>query len=147
MRKERIALFAGSFNPFTRGHRSIADRTLRLCDRLVIGFGANPAKPDGDVTARVAAVKRLYADEPRVTVCIYTGLTALFARECGADFMVRGVRSVADFEYERNLAEVNLKVFGVETLLIPALPELSYVSSSMVRELASHGVDVSEWLP
>ena len=146
-RKYKTALFAGTFNPFTIGHKSIADRALKIADALVIGFGVNPAKPDPDSVARVAAVKRLYADNPRVTVVQYAGLTTEFARECGADFMVRGVRSVADVEYERNLADINLKISGIETVLLPALPELSYVSSSMVRELEANGVDISPYLP
>ena len=145
--RSKTALFAGSFNPFTKGHKSIADRTLGLCDRLVIGFGTNPDKPDSDVMARIEAVKEIYADDPRVSVAQYTGLTVDFARECGADFMIRGVRSVADFEYERNLADINLRLSGIETLLMPALPELSYVSSSMVRELKANGVDVTPYLP
>lgn len=145
--KFRTALFAGSFNPFTIGHKSIVDRTLSLCDRVVIGLGANPDKPDDSVDARIKAIERVYADDPRVTVERYSGLTVDFARECGADFMVRGVRSVADFEYERNLADVNLHISGIETLLLTAMPELSYISSSMVRELASHGRDVTGYLP
>lgn len=145
--KFRTALFAGSFNPFTIGHKSIVDRTLSICDRVVIGLGANPDKPDDSVDARIKAIERVYADDPRVTVGRYSGLTVDFARECGADFMVRGVRSVADFEYERNLADVNLHISGIETLLLTSMPELSYISSSMVRELASHGRDVTEYLP
>ena len=145
--KYRTALFAGSFNPFTTGHKSIVDRTLRVCDRVVVGFGSNPAKPDAGLAGRMESVRRVFADEPRVEVASYSGLTVEFARECGADFMVRGVRGVSDYEYERNLAEVNLRISGIETLLMPSLPELGFVSSSMVRELAANGRDVSEFLP
>lgn len=145
--KPTTALFAGSFNPFTIGHRSIADRALRIADRLVIGFGVNPGKPDPDATRRIGNVKRLYEHDPRVTVVQYSGLTAEFARECGADFMVRGIRTATDFEYERNLADINLKEFGIDTVLLFTLPELSHVSSSMVRELASFGIDVTKYLP
>lgn len=147
MQKPRTALFAGSFNPFTLGHKSIADRALALCDRLVIGIGVNPGKPAAGIENRVAAVKRIFAADPRVEVYLYGGLTTDFARECGADFMVRGVRSVADFEFERNLADINFKLSGIDTVLLTALPELSHISSSMVRELASYGVDVSPYLP
>lgn len=143
----KTALFAGTFNPFTIGHQSIADRALTIADRLVIGFGVNPEKPDPEAVSRIARVKRLYADNPRVTVVQYSGLTVEFARECGADFMVRGVRTVADFEYERNLADINLKISGIETILLPALPELSFVSSSMVRELEANGADISPYIP
>ncbi|MDE6391794.1 MAG: pantetheine-phosphate adenylyltransferase [Muribaculaceae bacterium] len=145
--RSKTALYPGSFRPFTVGHKSIADRTLAICDRLVIAVGYNPDKESGDTTRIVAGIKRIFADDPRVEVASYAGLTTEFARLCGADFMVRGVRSVTDYEYERNLAEVNLRISGIETLLMPALPELAFVSSSMVRELASHGYDTSEFLP
>lgn len=145
--RSKTALFAGSFNPFTIGHKSIVDRTLQFCDRIVIGIGYNPAKTGDNPEARMAEIARIYADAPRVSVEYYTGLTVDFARRCGADFMVRGVRGCTDFEYERNLAETNLRISGIETVLLPALPELSFVSSSMVRELAANGRDVSEFLP
>lgn len=145
--KYKTALFAGTFNPFTIGHKSIVDRTLRLCDRVVIGFGYNRDKPDSDIESRMAEAERAFSQDPRVSVARYSGLTVDFARECGADFMVRGVRGTTDFEYERNLAEINLRISGIETVLLPALPELSYVSSSMVRELAANGRDVKEFLP
>lgn len=145
--RSKTALFAGSFNPFTIGHKSIVDRTLQFCDRIVIGIGYNPAKTGDNPEARMAEIARIYADAPRVSVECYTGLTVDFARRCGADFMVRGVRGCTDFEYERNLAETNLRISGIETVLLPALPELSFVSSSMVRELAANGRDISEFLP
>ena len=146
--KSKTALFAGSFNPFTIGHKSIADRALKFCDRLVIAIGINSGKDDdAGINGRLASVERIFADEPRVTVASYDGLTVDFARRCGADFMVRGVRDVKDFEYERSLAEINLRISGIETVLLPALPELSYISSSMVRELESYGHDVKQFLP
>lgn len=146
-RKYRTALFAGSFNPFTIGHKSIVERTLSICDHVVVAVGYNPAKPADDAKKLMENISRIFADEPRVEAALYSGLTVDFARECGADFMVRGLRGVSDFEYERNLAEVNLRISGIETLLMPALPELSYISSSTVRELADNGYDVSRFLP
>ncbi len=145
--KYRTALFAGSFNPFTIGHKSIVERTLAICDRVVVAVGYNQAKPATDAEKRLESIKRIFADEPRVETALYSGLTVDFARKCGADFMVRGVRGVSDFEYERNLAEVNLRISGIETLLMPALPELSYISSSNVRELAANGYDITKFLP
>jgi len=145
--KFRTALFAGSFNPFTIGHKSIVERTLAICDRVVVAVGYNPAKPIDDADKRVAAIRKIFADNQNVEAALYSGLTVDFARKCGADFMVRGVRGVSDFEYERNLAEVNLRISGIETMLMPALPELSYISSSTVRELAANGYDVSRFLP
>lgn len=145
--KFKTALFAGSFNPFTLGHQSIVDRTLNISDKVIIGFGYNIEKPDPYMDANIERVLKLYACNPRVSVAKYCGLTVDFAKECGADFLVRGVRNISDFEYERNLAETNLRISGIETILLPTLPELSFISSSMVRELRHFGRDVSEFLP
>lgn len=146
--KSKCAFVAGSFNPFTTGHKSIVDRTLTVADSVVIGIGINAEKSgDNDSQARRAAIERVYAGDERVKVIIYTGLTVDAARSVGADFMVRGVRSCADFEYERTLAEANRDLSGIETLLLPAEPTLGFVSSSMVRDLQRHGADVSKYLP
>lgn len=124
------------------------ERALGLCDRMVIAIGYNPAKGGAEsVAGRMAAIERVYASEPRVTVTSYTGLTVDLCREVGATWMLRGVRSVADFEYERSLADINRNLAGVETLLLFTQPELSYISSSMVRELAAQGHDISKYLP
>lgn len=145
----RTALFAGSFNPFTIGHKSIADRTLAtLADRLIIGIGYNRDKHDpASLQERMETIRSIYSNDPRVEVRTYSSLTVEFARECGADFMVRGVRSVADFEYERSLADANLDLSGMETVLLLSLPQYSFISSSMVRELKAFGADVSKYLP
>lgn len=142
------ALFAGSFDPFTIGHKSIVDRALPLFDRIIIGIGVNSSKKQWQsVEERLHTIKTLYSHEPRVTVASFSGLTADAARGLGADLLLRGVRSVADFEYERQLADINRNISGLESVLIYTLPELASVSSSMVRELASFGVDVSSYLP
>lgn len=141
-------MFAGSFDPFTLGHKSIADRALPLFDRLVIAFGHNPAKkPWEPLEERLEKVRRLYKDDPRVEVMSYSDLTVDAARRVGAQFLVRGVRSVADFEYERTLADVNRNLAGVESVLIYALPQYESLSSSVVRELAAFGHDISAYLP
>lgn len=145
--KSKTALFAGTFNPFTTGHKSIVDRTLNICDHLIIGFGVNMDKPIDDQDVNYKAVCRLYSENPKVTVSKYSGLTTDFAQEQGVDFMIRGIRDMSDFEYERNLADINLKISGIETLFMPCLPELSYISSSMVRELKKYGHDISEFIP
>ncbi|MDE5750771.1 MAG: pantetheine-phosphate adenylyltransferase [Duncaniella sp.] len=145
---ERTILFAGSFDPFTRGHQSLVSRALPLCDRLVIALGHNSSKAgDAGVSERLRAIRALYASEPRVEVVAYSGLTVDACREHGAGWMLRGVRSVADFEYERNLADVNRAISGIETLILFTLPELAAVSSSVVRELRAYGHDVSPFLP
>lgn len=144
----RTALFAGSFDPFTIGHKSIVDRALGLFDEIVIGIGINSSKkPWQAVEEREQAIRRLYAGEPRVKVTRFTGLTVEAARNVGAQFLLRGVRSVTDFEYERQLVDINRNISGLESVLIYALPELASISSSMVRELASFGVDITPYLP
>lgn len=144
----RTAVFPGSFDPFTVGHKDIADRALRIFDRLVIAIGYNIQKTTSDSIAdRVKAIKDVYAGEPRVTVEAYTGLTVDFARLHGAGFIVRGLREVKDFEYERNLADTNAAISDIETVFLTARPELGFVSSSMVRELTAHGYDASRFIP
>lgn len=141
-------LFPGSFNPFTVGHQSLVARVLPLFDRVVIAVGVNARKDSGDETAqRVEAIRALYASEPKVSVIAYSGLTVDACEAEGARWMLRGVRSTTDFEYERNLADINRRISGIETLLLFTLPEYASVSSSMVRELRSYGRDVSEFLP
>lgn len=143
----RTGVFVGSFNPFTIGHDSIVRRSLALFDKLVIGIGVNTAKEDNEGESRVGQIARLYADEPRVEVRSYTDLTVDFARREGAQFIVKGVRSVKDFEYEREQADINRRLSGLETVLLFAEPGMEAVSSSLVRELQRFGRDVSEFLP
>lgn len=146
---ERVALFPGSFRPFTAGHASVVERGLALFDRIVIAVGVNASKDvDGSAGAEAAAaIAALYEGNEKVSVVCYTGLTVDAARAAGAQFLLRGVRSVKDFEYERDMADMNRKLSGLETVLLYSLPELSALSSSVVRELAGYGVDVSPFLP
>lgn len=145
--RSKKALFAGSFNPFTTGHADIVERGLELFDRVVIAIGYNIAKGEGNVAEREATLRELYADEPRVEIVTYSGLTVDLAKRMGCDLLLRGVRSVADFEYERNLADINRKISGLETVMLMTRPELACVSSSAVRELVANGYDVTEFLP
>ncbi len=145
---ERIALFPGSFNPFTTGHASIVERGLQLFDRVVIAIGISADKPmDSSRAQHAADIRELYSDEPRVTVLTYSGLTVNAAKTVGARFLLRGVRSTKDFEYERDMADINRQLSGIETVLLYALPTLSAVSSSVVRELEHHGQDISAFIP
>lgn len=145
---ERTALFPGTFNPFTVGHKSVVDRGLALFDRIIIAVGVNAAKSDNsDIEERLEAIRRVYAANDRVSVISYSGLTVDACREYGADFILRGVRSVRDFEYERDLADGNRNISGIETVLLYAEPELSWISSSIVRDLARHGSDISKLIP
>lgn len=146
---KRTALFPGTFNPFTRGHKSIVERTLHsLADEVVIAIGKNSEKQgEPSVEQRLAAVRSIFEGEGRVRVEAYDTLTADYARAVGADFIVRGVRSVRDYEYERDIADVNRRLSGVETVLLYSEPELAAISSSIVRELKSYNKDVTEYLP
>lgn len=145
---KRVAIFPGSFDPFTIGHASIVERGLPLFDEIVIGVGLNESKRALYAPAeRVAAISRLYADEPRVRVESYDDLTIDFAHRVGAKFILRGLRSVKDFEYERDIANMNHRLSGIETVLLFTEPHYSSVSSSVVRELIAFGKDVSDFLP
>ena len=145
---EKIALFAGTFAPYTIGHHSIATRALAMFDKIIIAVGYNSQKGgQGDVAERVESIARIYVDEPRIEVAAYEGLTADFAKERGACCLLRGVRSVKDFEYERDLADLNREISGLETVILPCEPQYAAISSSAVRELMSYGKDVSKFLP
>ena len=142
------AVFPGSFDPFTVGHDAIVRRALPLFDKIIIGVGVNVRKQYlYSADKRVEDIARLYAAEPKVEVKAYSGLLVDFAREEGARFIVKGVRSVKDFEYEREQADINLKIGALDTLLLFSEPQYQSVSSSMVRELLHFGRDVSEFLP
>ena len=144
----RVALFPGSFDPFTRGHESIVRRALPLFDKFVIAIGVNADKRAFmTMEQRQAWIEQVFKDDPRVHVVTYTGMTVDVAREVGAQFIVRGVRLIQDFENEKHLAEVNRDLTGIETILLYTLPEDSHISSSIVRELARYGQDVSAYLP
>ena len=141
-------LFVGSFDPFTIGHDSIVRRALPLFDHIIIGVGVNERKKYMlDAEERVGRIKRLYADEPKIEVKAYSDLTIDFARREQATYIIKGVRSVKDFEYEREQADVNRLLSGVETIFLYAEPQLSSISSSMVRELQHFGRDISKFLP
>lgn len=141
-------LFVGSFDPFTIGHDSIVRRALPLFDHIIIGVGVNERKKYMlSAEERVGRIKCFYADEPKIEVKAYSDLTIDFARREQATYIIKGVRSVKDFEYEREQADVNRLLSGVETIFLYAEPQLSSISSTMVRELQHFGRDISEFLP
>lgn len=142
------ALFAGSFDPFTIGHYSVVKRALPMFDKITIGIGINSVKKSMfPVEERVKAIEKAFAGEERIEVKVYDCLTMDFAKEIGADVLLRGVRTTKDFEYEREIADINLKLGGIETVLLISEPEYASISSSVVRELITYGKDVSELLP
>ena len=147
-RRPKGGLFPGSFDPFTLGHADIVQRALTLFDEVIIAVGCNEHKPGWlPVEERLQRLRTLYAREPRVRVESYQGLTVDFAQARGVAAIVRGVRTTADFEYEMQMADVNRQLTGIETLLLPARPQLASLSSSVLRELAHNGRDISPWLP
>lgn len=146
--KKRKGIFPGTFDPFTIGHYSLVKRSLALVDELVIAIGVNDAKKSLFTSERrLAMIRELYRDEPRISVEAYRTLTIDFAREIDASIIIRGIRSVNDFEYEKNIADINRTLSGVETVILFTEPELTHISSSIVRELIQYGHDVSRFIP
>ena len=141
------AIFTGSFDPFTIGHYDIVSRALPLFSRIVIGVGVNERKQYmQSAEQRCATIASIYADEPKIEVKSYSDLTVDFARREGAIYIIKGVRSVKDFEYEREQADINRQLSGIDTILLYSDPRYSSISSSMVRELIHFGQDVSRYL-
>lgn len=144
----KIALFQGSFDPFTRGHESIVQRALTIFDQVVVLVVHNSLKHGFfDVDTRVKIIEDTFCNEPRVRVMASDGLTIDVARQVGACCFIRGVRTVQDYEYEMGIAEVNLKFSGIETMLLYTRPELSHISSTIVREWLKYGKDMTGYLP
>jgi pantetheine-phosphate adenylyltransferase len=141
-------LFPGTFDPFTIGHLSIVNRALLHFDEIIIGIGNNMLKKTFfPVEKRVAIVEKIFANEPRVSVMSYENLTVDFAKEINIDLILRGIRTVADFEYERSVADTNRSLTGVETIMLFTETQYSFISSSIVRELLTYGKDVSKYVP
>ena len=142
------AIFPGTFDPFTIGHASIVSRALTFIDEIVIAIGINESKHTHfPLEQRKRMISDYYKENPRISVQTYDGLTTDFAREAGANLIVRGIRTVRDFEYEETIADINRQLTGIETILLFTEPELTCVSSTIVRELLSFGKDVSQFLP
>lgn len=146
---ERIAIFPGSFDPFTRGHAALVAEALNLFDRVVIGIGNNTCK-EGLLTVanRKRLIDDIYDAEPRVEACVYTGLTGEFAEQVGACAIIRGVRNTTDFEYERTMESTNHRLCpGITTVMLFTPSSVADISSSTVREVLSFGRSVEEFMP
>lgn len=143
-----IALLPGTFDPFTIGHDALVHRALNVVDELYIAIGINTGKHTMlTLEERMERIKALYKDNSRIHVVSYEGLTTDLAQSIGAQFIIRGVRNAIDFEYERNIADINRMLTGIDTLLLISEPQYAAISSSMVRELAHFGKDISPYLP
>ena len=144
----RRAIFPGTFDPFTIGHYSIVTRALTFMDEVTIGLGINENKNTYfPIEKRVEMIQKLYKNEPRIKVMSYDCLTIDFAQQVDAQFIVRGIRTVKDFEYEETIADINRKLAGIETILLFTEPELTCISSTIVRELLSYNKDISMFIP
>ena len=142
------AIFPGTFDPFTVGHASVVRRALTFIDEIVIGIGINENKNTHfPVDKRLKMINDYYHANPHVSVEAYDCLTIDFARRVNANLIIRGIRTVKDFEYEETIADINRKLTGIETILLFTEPELTCVSSTTVRELLSFGKDVAQFLP
>jgi pantetheine-phosphate adenylyltransferase, bacterial len=145
---KRRALFPGTFDPFTLGHLSLIERGLNLVDEIVIAVGVNANKKTYfTLEQRLEMMNRLFKDNPRVFVQAYDSLTVDFAKEIGAETILRGIRSINDFEYEKNIADVNREIANIDTFLLFTEPRHTHISSSIVRELLSYGKDVDQFVP
>ena len=143
------AVFPGSFDPFTKGHANIIERTLNLFDEIVIAIGINSKKQYlFPLENRIQSISNFYQNEPKISVKTYEGLTVNFCQHIGAKYLVRGLRTSSDFYYERTIALMNKSIDKqLETVFIISAPELSAISSTVVREIYNHKGDISQFIP
>lgn len=145
---KRKAIFPGTFDPFTIGHYSLVKRSLELVDEIVIAIGVNDTKKTYFLLdKRIDMIRSLYKGDSRIVVGTYDSLTVDYAKETGSNFIIRGIRSVNDFEYEKTIADMNRNISGIETIVLFTEPELTHISSTIVRELLRFGHDVSQFIP
>ncbi len=148
--KERIAIFPGSFDPYTKGHEDIVMRGLQIFDKIVIGIGYNSAKRNRyfDVDLMVSKIRELHKGDDRISVETYNELTAMFAKKHGADYILRGLRNTTDFEYENSIAQVNMHLAEpLETIFLITSPKYAHISSTIIREVHQYGGDISKLIP
>ncbi len=145
----RICLFPGTFDPMTMGHVDVIKRSIPLFDKMIIAIGVNTNKtPMFSIEQRTEWIEEIFKDYPTVEVTSYKGLTIKFCKEVGANFMMRGIRYIADFEYEKAIADMNRALDpDIETIFLTCAPEYSTVSSTIVRDVIRNGGDVSRFVP
>ena len=146
---QQICLFPGTFDPVTLGHKDIIDRALPLFDKLIIGIGRNSNKaPMFTEDQRIQWIREMYKDNPKVEVLAYDGLTVDCCAKAGATFILRGIRYVNDFEYEKAIADMNRSLDkNVETIFLTCLPQFTSVASTLVRDVIRNGGNVSQFVP
>lgn len=147
---KKVAVFPGSFDPFTKGHEDIVLRGLELFDQIIIAMGHNTSKSTRyfDAGMMVEKIKNTFSDYPNISVQMFQELTAGFARKNGAQFILRGLRNTTDFEYENSISQVNRHLNSeLETVFLITSPEFAAVNSSIIREVHRYGGDVSKFLP
>ncbi|MFC5270376.1 pantetheine-phosphate adenylyltransferase [Adhaeribacter terreus] len=146
---KRIAIFPGSFDPFTNGHLDVVQRGTELFDEIIIAIGNNSNKKRAwEVEQMVEIIADIFKDQPHITVQSYKGLTADFARQVGAKFLLRGLRNTTDFEYENTIAQANRHVNkDLETVFLITSPHLAAISSSIIREIHAYGGNVDDFIP
>lgn len=147
--EKKIALFPGSFDPITKGHKSIVERTLPMFDKIVVAVGTNTAKNSVfPLEKRIEWIEKTFAQYDNVEVVTFNSLTVDFCREIGAKYILRGLRNSTDFQYERNIARINQELDSeIETIFLMTKPDDAAISSSLVREILSFGRDVSQFIP
>lgn len=145
----RICLFPGTFDPLTLGHVDIINRAIPLFDKIVVAIGSNVAKaPMFSAQQRVAWIKEIYKDEPKVKGAYYEGLTVNYCKSIGAHFILRGIRYVSDFEYEKAIADANRTLDNsIETIFLTGEPKYTSVASTIVRDIIRNGGNASPFLP
>ena len=144
----RRAVFPGSFDPLTLGHKDIIDRALPLFDEIIIAIGTNSSKKYMfDLEKRKDFIRKTYKDEPKIKVDTYKGLTIDYCKEIDSDFILRGLRNPADFEFEKAIAHTNRKMSQIETVFLLTSADTSYISSSIVRDILQNKGDVSLFVP
>jgi pantetheine-phosphate adenylyltransferase len=146
----RIGLFPGTFDPVTLGHIDIIDRAMPLFDKIIIGIGSNINKvPMYSEAQRLQWLKDIYKNEPKVDAVVYDGLTVNCCKEVGANFIIRGIRYVNDFEYEKAIADMNRSITAgkIETVFFTCLPQYTSIASTLVRDVIKNGGNVSQFLP
>tara|TARA_B110001454_G_C12651075_1_gene405431 strand:+ start:122 stop:577 length:456 start_codon:yes stop_codon:yes gene_type:complete len=141
-------VFPGSFDPITLGHQDIINRALPLFDEIIIAIGINDAKKYMfTIEERVQFIKETFNNEPKISVTTYKGLTTEYCKEVNANYMLRGLRNPADFEFEKAIAQTNRKLSGIDTLFLLTSAETSYISSSIVRDVLRNGGDFTILVP